>query len=257
MSTEVFPYPTVKQVAFEIRFPHLFSIENRIADFQDKIITQFPNSELVFRRHVVFADTGLEGKLESIPDKKGIEPDTVRKIWVFKSKERIQVQVQTNSISVISQQHQTYNNPNSEKKFRDVIEFVVGNFIKTINLPIVSRVGLRYTDECPLPSKDNETIERLYASTFPISRFQMKDANTYYFSIETMRKNHRLLYQEGLAKNEKGQEILLLDFDGFEIDVASTDFLKVADELHEIIEEEYFSIIREPIKQYMRTGKLP
>ena len=49
----------------------------------------------------------------------------------------------------------------------------------------------------------------------------------------------------------------MLDFDGFETEIASADFLKVADELHEIIEEEYFSIIKETIKEYMRTGKLP
>jgi len=257
MSTEVFPHPTVKEVAFEIKFPHLFSIENKIGDFQDKIITQFPDSALVLRRQLVFADTGLEGKFEHVPVKEGSEPDIVRKIWVFKSKEKIEVRVQTNSISIISQQHKTYNNPSSDKKFRDVIEFVVGNFFKTINVPIISRIGLRYIDECPLPSKNNETLEKLYDSTYPIDRFPIKDATTIYFSIDTLRKNHRLVYQEGLVKNQQGQDVLMLDFDGFEIEIASTDFLKVADELHGIIEEEYFSIIKEPIKQYMRTGKLP
>jgi uncharacterized protein (TIGR04255 family) len=257
MSTEVFPFPTVKEVAFEIRFPHLFSIENKIGDFQDKIIMQFPDSRQVLRRQVMFADTGLEGKFENVPVKDESERDTVRKIWVFKSKEKIEVRVQTNSIAIVSQQHKTYNNPCSEKKFRDVIEFVVGNFFKTINVPIISRIGLRYIDECPLPSKNNETLEKLYVSTFPINRFPIKDANTIYFSIDTLRENHRLVYQEGLIKNVQGQEALMLDFDGFEIDIASTDFLKVADELHGIIEKEYFSIIKEPIKQYMRTGKLP
>jgi len=48
----------------------------------------------------------------------------------------------------------------------------------------------------------------------------------------------------------------MLDFDGFEMDVTSTDFLRVTDELHEMIEKEYFSIIKEPIKEYMRTGSL-
>lgn len=257
MSTEVFPYPTVKEVAFQITFPHLFSIENKIGDFQDKIVMQFPDSSLILRRQVVFADTGLEGKFESVPVKKGLEPETVRKIWVFKSKEKIEVSVQTNSITIISQEHKTYNNPGSEKKFRGVIEFVIGNFFKTINVPIISRIGLRYTDECPLPSKDNETLEKLYDSTLPIDRFPIKDATEIYFSINTLRKNHRLIYQEALAKNKQGQDVLILDFDGFETEIASADFLKVADELHGIIEEEYFSIIKEPIKEYMRTGKLP
>jgi len=107
-----------------------------------------------------------------------------------------------------------------------------------------------------LPSKENEVLKKLYNSTFPIDNFSIKDAQSFYFRINTNRKNHKLVHQEGLIKNEEGEEVLMLDFDGFETDVASTDFLKVADELHEIINEEYFSIIKEPVKQYMRTGKL-
>ena len=48
MPTEVFLHPTVKEVAFEIKFPHLFSIENKIGEFQDKIILQFPESSQIF-----------------------------------------------------------------------------------------------------------------------------------------------------------------------------------------------------------------
>jgi hypothetical protein len=64
-----------------------------------------------------------------------------------------------------------------------------------------------------------------------------------------------LIYREVLAK-EGDRYKLMLDFDGFEKDVVSADFLRVTDELHEMIEEEYFSIIKEPIKEYMRTGNL-
>ena len=75
--------------------------------------------------------------------------------------------MQTNSLSIVSQEHKTYNNPGTDKKFRDVIDFVVTNFFKTINVPIIKRIGLRYIDECPLPSKDNETLKKLYNSAFP------------------------------------------------------------------------------------------
>jgi hypothetical protein len=35
---EVFPNPTVKQVAFEIRFPNLFYLESKIGELQVKIM---------------------------------------------------------------------------------------------------------------------------------------------------------------------------------------------------------------------------
>ena len=70
------------------------------------------------------------------------------------------------------------------------------------------------------------------------------------------RKTHKLIYHELLGKNNKGEEKIILDFDGYENEISSVDFLKITDELHEIIKEEYFGVIKEPIKKYMRSGKL-
>lgn len=253
MPMEVFPYPTVKEVDFEIKYPNLFSVENKIGDFQARIIDKFPESQQVFHRHMLFADVGPEGKLTGIPDQLG--PDISKKTWIFKSTQQHEIRVTTNSLAIVSLHHKTYNNPSSAEKFREVIDFVVSNFFQTITVPIIKRIGLRYIDECPLPSKDNETLSRLYNSTFPIGRFPIANAEGIYFEITTKRNNHNLIYREGLAK-EGDRYKLILDFDGFEMDVTSTDFLRVTDELHEMIEEEYFSIIKEPIKEYMRTGNL-
>jgi hypothetical protein len=48
--TEVFPNPTVKQVVFQVKFPNLFYLENKIGDFQMKIMKDYPKSELQYRR---------------------------------------------------------------------------------------------------------------------------------------------------------------------------------------------------------------
>jgi len=253
MPGEVFPYPTVRQVAFEIKYPNLFSIENKMGDFQEKIIGEFPESQAVIRRQIVFADVGPEGKLMNIPDQFG--EGMGKKLWIFKSKQQHEVNVSTNSLLIVSSDHKTYHNPSVEKKFRDVIGFVLSSFFQTISVPIIHRIGLRYTDECPLPSKDNQTLSKFYNSTFPIERYPINDAQGVYFEITTKRKNHNLIYKERMAKQNE-QYIIFLDFDGFENEVFPKDCLKVTDELHEIIEEEYFKTIKDPVKNYMRTGKL-
>jgi len=253
MPGEIFSYPTVKRVAFEIRYPNLFSIENKIGDFQEKIISQFPESQALIRRQVVFADIGPEGKLMNLPDQFG--QDVGKKIWVFKSKDQHEISVSTNSLSITSDHHKTYNNPGSDKKFRDVIEFVINNFFQTISVPVINRIGLRYSDECPLPSKDNETLKKFYNSNLPAKRYPINDVESVYLEIITKRKNHHLIYREALVKEKETYKVIL-DFDGFENEVLSKDFLKIADELHEMIEEEYFNTIKEPVKEYMRTGKV-
>jgi hypothetical protein len=82
-------------------------------------MTDFPESRQILRQQLMFADTGVGGKLDNVP--KEIHPDTVRKIWAFGSGEKTEVKVQTNSLSIVSLNHKTYNNPGSEKKFRDVV----------------------------------------------------------------------------------------------------------------------------------------
>lgn len=253
MPGEVFPYPTVKKVMFEIRYPNLFSIENKIGDFQERIISEFPESQALFRRQMLFADVGPEGKLINVPDRFG--QDVGKKIWVFKSKEQHEISVSTGSLSITSELHKTYSNPSSDKKFRDVIEFVLSNFFQTISVPIINRIGLRYVDECPLPTKDNETLKKFYNSNFPAERYPINAAEKIYLEIRTKRKTHNLIYRESLVK-EKEQYKIILDFDGFENEVTPRDFLKITDELHEMIEEEYFNMIKEPVKEYMRTGEL-
>lgn len=241
----------LKKLILKSNFPNLFSIENKIGEFQEKIISKFPDSQLVLRRHLLLDDRSVKKKLETNEE---VSPSAITKIWIFKSQDDVEVRLQTNSLSIISKKHKTYNNDQEEKKFRDVIDFVVGGFLNTISLPIIKRIGLRYIDECPLPSNDNETLKRLYNSSFPSDRFSVKDVNESYLFVNTTRKNHKLIYQEGIIKNPQGKQVLMLDFDGFENNIASKDFLKITDELHEIINEEYFSIINEPVKKYMQTG---
>jgi uncharacterized protein (TIGR04255 family) len=254
MPSEVFQFPTVKEVDFEIRFPHIFSIESRIGDFQNKIIMQFPDSQQIFHRQMMFTDIGPEGKMATVPEE--LAPQALKKIWVFKSPNQIEVRVQTNSLRISSLKHKTYNNPNSAEKLKDTIQFVVSNFFQVINIPIIKRIGLRYVDECPLPIKNNETLHNWYNSILPLTRFQLSDTENYYFNITTKRKNHKLTFQEALGKNEKGQEKIFLDFDAFENDIPANNYLNITDELYEIVSEEYMNIAKDPLKEFMKTGNL-
>lgn len=77
--TEIFPNPTVKQVVFELRFPNLFFLENKIGDFQMRIMQDYPKSELAYRRNIVFADFGPKGEF------KPLEEDAGKKLWEFQT----------------------------------------------------------------------------------------------------------------------------------------------------------------------------
>lgn len=247
---EVFPNPTVKQVAFEIRFPNLFYLESRIGDLQLKIMREFPQTALLYRRQVLFADIGPEAKLTDIP----IDEKTGKKIWQFKSDKNVVLNITGNSLDIVSQYHKTYKLEGGDK-FRDIIKVVLDCFIEVMQIPIINRIGLRYIDECPIPSKDNSAFMSHYNSAFPLERFNLVDAKEMYFRTVIKKGESYLTYAESLQKT--GEEYkLILDFDGFAENIPSTNYLTVTDDLHTIISEEYERTIKEPVYEYMRQTKV-
>lgn len=249
---EIFLNPTVKQVIFQIMFPNLFYIENKIGEFQLKIMNEFPESTMLHRRQFAWADVGPEAKLTEIESKLEKEP-TGQKIWQFKSPKNFQLNVLGNSLDITSSYHKTYNLGGGDK-FRDIIELVLNKFIEVISLPIINRVGLRYVDECPIPSKENSAFTSYYDSVFPINRFNLADTNEMDFKTVVKKGNYYLRYVESLQKVQDAYK-LILDFDGFAIGVNPRDCLTVTDDLHQLISDEYERTIKEPVKEYMRKPK--
>lgn len=245
--SEVFPNPTAKQVIFQIRFPNLFFMESKIGDLQVKIMKEFPESALLFRRQILFADVGPKGKLVDIPGDS--EEESGKKIWQFKSDKGFQLNVLTDSLDITSQYHKTYNLEGGPK-FRDIIKFVLDCFFEVTSIPVITRIGLRYIDECPIVSKDNLTFKSYYNSTFPLDRFPLSDATEMDFKTAIKKGEYYLRYIESLKK--VGDEYkLILDFDGFANNISPENYLRVADELHTVISVEYEATIKEPVYDYM------
>ncbi len=249
---EVFPNPTVKQVIFQIVFPNLFYIENKIGEFQLKIMNEFPESTMLQRRTFTWADVGPEVKLAEIESKLEKEP-TGQKIWQFQSPKNFQLNVKGNSLDINSRYHKTYNLEGGDK-FRDTIELVLSKFFEVISLPIINRIGLRYIDECPITSKENSVFRSYYDSVFPLDIFDLADAHEMDFKTVVKKGDYYLRYVESLQKVQDEYK-LILDFDGFATNINPKDCLMVTDDLHQLISKEYKRIIKEPVKEYMRKPK--
>jgi len=246
---EVFPNPTVKKVIFQIRYPNLFFIENKIGDIQLKIMSKFPESALIVRRQLIVADIGpgmqISNKLDDTED------SISKKIWQFKSSIGMELNILSDALDINSGIHKTYNLEGGEK-FRNIIEFVVDNFISITGIPIINRIGLRYIDECPMPNKNNESFREFYNTTFPLNRFNIADAKEMKYSTIILKGTNKLRYQEVLIPDGDNYK-LFLDFDGFTENINSADYLATTDALHAIIREEYENTIKEPVYRIMRA----
>ncbi len=249
---EVFQNPTVKSVHFEIRFPNLFYIEQRIGDLQTRIMDKFPESKLVLRRQVVFGDIGPEGKIE-LPHSDG-DAGATTKVWTFASGEGVEVNVLNNALRLHSSHHKTYNSPQSTEKFRDMIAYVLKQFFEVASIPLIARLGLRYIDECPIPAKENKIFQKWYKTTFPLARFDIADATEMTFRTTVAKGGFFLRYIESLNCT-KDVNSLTLDFDGYAEKVKPEDCLATTDALHDVISDEYEASIGPPVFGYMRKGE--
>lgn len=248
---KIYPNPTVKQVIFQIKFPNLFYMEKKIGDLQLKIMKKFPQSSLLFRKQIVFADIGPGAKLESISS--DLEKETGKKIWQFKSSKNFQLDILSDSLDISSRHHKTYNLEGGDK-FRDIIKFVLDRFLEIVSIPIINRIGFRYIDECPIPSKDNSTFKSYYKSVFPIKRFNLADVNEMDFKTVIKKGKYYLRYIESLQKVGSKYK-LVLDFDGFAKNIDSKDYLITTDNLHTMIIEEFEKTIKKPVYRHMEQKK--
>lgn len=246
---EIFPRPTVKQVIFQIRYPNLFYIENRIGEFQMEVMEQFPESSLAFRQPIFITDFGPNIKIEDINQK--LSSENIRKMWGFSSPRNYKLNVMSDSLDITSEYHKTYDNVESDNRFRDIIELVLSKFFQIMKVPIVSRVGLRYIDECPLPSKDTETYRAYFNTSFPLDKFRIEDAAEMDFKTVIKCGTHSLRFVESLQRIGDSFKVIL-DFDAFTLNVKSGDCLTITDELHALTIKQYGNTINKPILDYMR-----
>jgi uncharacterized protein (TIGR04255 family) len=248
--TEIFPNPVVKTVAFELRFPNLFYLESRIGEFQVEVMKDFPDSELAIQQRFVIAAGPPKSIQEAIA---GQKDDPVRKVWVFKSGTGVDLNVASNQLVLSSERHKSYR-LGERDRFRDVIETVTGKFLAVVKLPLVSRIGLRYIDECPIDELSNNRFRECYNSAFPLERFPIDTALSMDFSAATNRDGCNLRYIESL-KPDGPNSRLVLDFDAWTENIESAKVVEVTDRLHQAISDEFERTVKQPIFEYMRRPK--
>lgn len=251
---EVFPNPTVQAVYFEIRYPNLFLIEHKIGDLQVQLLDLLPDSSMSFRRQFLVADVPPDASLADLR-LQGAEPTPGLKVWQLSSPNRVTVSIQTNLLIIESKFHKTYSQEGHDK-FRDVIERVVSTFLSIVPIPTLTRIGLRYVDECPLGAKTNQALSSFINTTFPIERFPLDAALSMQFSAVVKRDATNVRFTEGLKNKSGEQSALILDFDAYQENVPAANYLAVADQLHAAVSNEFETSIREPLVQYMRTPRV-
>lgn len=247
----IYKNPTVQKVIFQIRFSNLYMIENKIGEIQANILEKFPESDFLVRRELIFADVGPEFEMEEIKPKMTLSG---RKIWRFKSSDNKYIlSVLTNSLDITSKQHKSYYKTEEQEGFRDIIQFAIENFKKSVPIKIIKRIGLRYIDDTPVPQNlEKENFRNWYNTGFPLERFKIDEVGSMYLEVLNVKRDgYEFNYRERIGYEEK-QLKYYLDFDGYAGNISYDEILDVLDKIHNIIHDEWENkTIKEPVKQHM------
>jgi len=242
---EIFKNPTVIEVVFEIRFPPINFIPEKIGEFQLAIMDKFPQSEQIFEQQFPI----LTSKSE-INTSKIMNDITIK--WLFHDEEKKNiVTLKSNRLNIISKEYKSYNHP-EHPKFRELIEYTISKFFGTFPIKKIERIGLRYIDVCPLERKNTEYFTRYYKPFFNIEQFKIEDILENFFLVRMKKDPYRILFQSKINRNSEGKYRYIMDFDGYTLNILSKNYLKITDELYEIIHNLYFNNITDQFKDYMR-----
>jgi uncharacterized protein (TIGR04255 family) len=252
MTTELFVNPTVSHVIYQVRYPNLFFLESRIGELQEEIMRKFPESQLQVHRKVMIAEIET-GKSNEKSRESDDLPET-RKIWRFISPDGVILNIQSNSLDLSSETHKSYNHPDASPRFREIIEYVLHNFLKIAKVPLFTRIGLRYIDHCPVMRLTDKWFRSYYRTTLPIERFALKDAVSLQTTSVVHRGKYDLRFQETLKRVE-GSPSITLDYDGSAKDVETVRTMETTDDLHDLIYSEWQETINDGLRKYMRKAK--
>jgi uncharacterized protein (TIGR04255 family) len=246
----VFSNPLVKRVAFEIRFPNLFYLADRVGDFQVRVMKDFPESKLLYRRQLLLV-SGVD-KASVAQDTDDASNQDAIPIWQFTSRQGVQLSVSSDALSLVSDTHNAYSA--GDQRFRDVIESTCAHFFASTKIPILKRIGLRYVDEGPIPEDKSDSFSAWYQTAFSLRRFPLERTSEMSYMAVVARDRYNLRYIEALKGTAPNRKVVL-DFDAWAENVEPTEMLPVVDELHTVIWKEFMDSIKQPLVDHMSQPK--
>ena len=217
---EVFQNAPLKSVAYEVRFPSLFYIPQAVGEFQKEIMDDFPKASQLATTELTIKD--------GIPELPAENSKKTTTSWQFESETgKTKVMVTLDRLLITSEEYHSYDH-HSGPKFRDAIDKTVTAFIQEVPIKKFTRIGLMYTDHCPLAERTNQYFTKYYVPIFNIDRYKIDDLLESQVIIRTKKTKHNINFLSRIIKVE-GEDKYVMAFDAYAENVDSANFLFVTD----------------------------
>ena len=237
---EVFDHPLLSEVVLELRFPTRLKIPDSIAEFQEKIIQEFPKlNEHFLTEFALFSE-----------EKPPMHTDT---IWEFiNSETKTSCKVSKNRFSIISNEYKSWKEYKLKKGFSDILEFTLRKFLETYSIEKFDRIGLRYINKIEIEEKTSNWLKELFIPLFNIEKYPIESLKENIVRLIVKKQDQIEITLQSTFITENNKDYYILDFDAYLTNIEDKYIMDKANQLHEEILKEFHSLITEECRKKMR-----
>ncbi len=240
---EVFPTPLLSEVVCEVKFPILLMIPLKIAEFQQNIIEEFPETKELIDQSILIKPGQISSSVGN-------------KSWDFINSEGNTIcRVLKDRFSLISHSYKSWKDKENQKGFKNLLMDLSEKFLTLYPIKKFSRLGLRYINKIPLEENTTSWFKKFFVPLFNIDKYTIENLTDNVVRLVVNKNDSIKVTILALSMSENDKNYYILDFDAFSTNILAEDYENTIENLHDVILHEFHSLITENCREKMR-GKL-
>jgi len=223
---EVFPANPIREVDFEIRFAPRLRVQAEMWRFQESVVTEY-------------ADVALESAI--LPN------GTTLGVTVFQNQAKARlIKVSPQNMALAFSAYANF------EEFKDEVLKRSDEFCKIFGVTSLTRVGLRYVNEIPLPTQQSGSMTRYVRPLVAFDRIPLDTVQQFALQMSATAGNHMVLVRTAMLVGPI--RTYILDIDAYtEIVKQASEIGALLDQFHDTAQRFFLDHVTDEYKQVMRA----
>jgi len=225
---EVFPANPIREVDFEIRFTPRLRVQAEMWRFQEDLLEDYP-------------EVGLESAI--LPN------GTTLNNTVFQNQRKARViKVSAQNMALAFSSYRDF------EEFKDEIQRRAGSFCKIFDIGSLTRIGLRYVNEIPLPTQQADSITRYVRPLMEFDRIPLGSVQQFAMQVTAGLNDHMVLIRTAMLAGPL--RTYILDIDAYTEAVRpASEIASLIDRFHDSAQRVFLDHVTEEYREVMRGRK--
>ncbi len=222
---EVFPANPIREVDFEIRFTPRLRIEAEMWRFQEDLVQDYP-------------DVGRETAI--LPN------GSTLNVTIFQNPRAARViKVSSYNMALAFSSYANF------EEFKDEVQRRTSGFCGIFEVTSLTRIGLRYVNEIPLPTQNPESITRYVRPLVEFDRIRLDSVQQFAMQMAASHDDHMILVRTAMLAGPI--RTYILDIDAYtEVVKPTTEIPSLMERFHHSAQRVFLDHVTDEYREVMR-----